>query len=188
MIKIFHLYQPSEHYARLKVASIRDRIIAQLIDGIFLSAICSIIIFVFSEGKIYTLWVAPLIPQFLLEVTVGAQTQIDNFWWGGYFFLVHLPYGKDIFLHYPAPFLWIIYCLYYFLFTTFVSQTPGKMMKRLVILSTSKNALSVSTSFFRWIAYYVSILPFGLGLWWVGFGRNEKTWHDGLCKTQVYIF
>ena len=129
-----------------------------------------------------------MIPQFLLEVIEGAQTQIDNFWWGGYFFSVHLPYGKDIFLHYPAPVLWIVYSLYYLLFTSFASQTPGKMMKRLVILNEAKNSPSISISFFRWAAYYLSLFPLGLGVWWSGFGEDKKTWHDKICKTQVYEF
>jgi len=188
VIHIFHRFNPSEHSATLKTASIRDRIIAQLIDGIFLSAICSVIIFLFSNGKIYSLWVAPIVPQFLLEVKEGAKTSIDNFWWGGYFYSVHLPYGKEIFLHYPAPVLWIVYCLYYFLFTVFTSQTPGKMMKRLVILNATKKSLSISTSFVRWVAYYLSFVPLGLGFWWGSFSRDERTWHDKICRTQVYQF
>lgn len=188
MIRIFHRFNLSEHSATLKAASIRDRVIAQLIDGIFLSAICSVIIFLFSDGKIYSLWVAPMIPQFLLETLEGAQTKIENFWWGGYFFSVHLPYGKDILLHYPAPALWIVYCLYYFLFTVFANQTPGKMMKRLVILNSSKMSLSVFTSFVRWAAYYLSLLPLGFGIWWSRIGHDEKTWHDKICGTQVYQF
>jgi uncharacterized RDD family membrane protein YckC len=188
VIKIFHRFHSSEHSGTLEVASLHDRIIAQLIDGIFLSAICSVIIFLLSNGKIYSLWVAPIIPQFLLEVGEGVQTNSAHFWWGGHFFSVHLPYGKDIFLHYPAPALWVVYCLYYFLFTVIASQTPGKMMKRLVILNGSKNSLSISTSFVRWAAYYLSFIPLGLGFWWRGLAKDGKTWHDKICGTQVYQF
>jgi uncharacterized RDD family membrane protein YckC len=188
VIPIFHRFDPTEHIRSLKIASLRDRMIAQLIDGIILSAICSVIILVFSGGKIYSLWVAPIIPQFLLEVEKGFQTDITSWWWGGHFYSIHMPYGKDIFLHYPAPFLWIVYCLYYTLFTFFGGQTPGKMMKRLVILDESQNSLSISKSFFRWLGYYLSIIPLGLGFWWSEFSRDHKTWHDKICKTGVYQF
>lgn len=188
MIRVFYRFHSSEHSATLTTATIRDRIVAQLIDGIFLSAICSSIIFLLSNGKIYSLWVAPIVPQFLLEVGEGVQTNSAHFWWGGHFFSVHLPYGKNVFLHYPAPVLWVVYCLYYVLFNVFASQTPGKMMKRLVILDSSKGSLSLFTSFTRWAAYYLSLIPLGLGFWWGSLSKNEKTWHDKICRTQVYQF
>lgn len=188
MITILHRFNPYEHRKSLKPASLRDRIIAQLIDSIFLSAICSVIILLFSGGKIYTTWVAPIMPQFLLEVKMGFQPSISYFWWGGHFFSIHLPYGKDIFLHYPAPLLWLVYCLYYTTFTFLMGQSPGKMMKRLVILNSSKSKPSISISFFRWGAYYISFIPLGLGFWWRDIGRDKKTWHDRICKTQVYRF
>lgn len=188
MIAIFHRFDPSKHRGSLKPASLRDRLIAQLIDSIFLSAICIAIIFLFSGGKIYSTWVAPIIPQFLLEVQKGPQTDFTDWWWGGHFYSIHLPYGKDIFVHYPALLLWLVYCLYYTLFAFFGGQTPGKMMKRLVILDTSRNSLSISNSFFRWMGYYLSIIPLGLGFWWSEFSSNHKTWHDKICGTQVYYF
>ena len=194
MIPIFHRYYPSKHQSTLQPASLRDRVIAQLIDSIFLSVICSIIIFLFSRGKIYSTWVAPIIPQFLLEVEKGLQTDIADLWWGGHFFSIHLPYGKDIFSHYPAPLLWLVYGAYYVLFTVFAGQTPGKMMKRLVVLSTtheakpSQNALSMGVAIIRWAAYYLSFIPLGMGFWWGGFSSNNQTWHDRICKTQVYYF
>jgi len=188
VIKIFHRFNPSEHRSTLKPAALRERAIAQLIDSIILSAICSVIILLFSGGKVYTTWVAPIIPQFLLEVGRSVQPNIANFWWGGHFFSIHLPYGKDIFMHYPAPLLWVAYCLYYTAFTFFTGQTPGKMMKRLVILNNSEGSLSIFKSFLRWGAYYISFIPLGLGFWWRDIGKDQKTWHDKICKTQVYQF
>jgi uncharacterized RDD family membrane protein YckC len=194
VIKIFHRFNPSQHGSRLKIASPRDRIIAQLIDSIFLSVVCSMIIFQFSSGKIYSLWVAPIVTQFLLEVGKDVQADSANFWWGGHFFSIHLPYGKDIFLHYPAPLLWLVYCLYYTLFTIFTKQTPGKMMKRLVVLpekvelNSSQIPISPIKSFLRWGMYYLSLAPVGLGFWWGSFSSNKQTWHDRICKTQVYYF
>lgn len=188
MIRIFHRFNPAEHRPLLKPAALRERVIAQLIDSIILSAICSIIILLFSGGKIYTTWVAPIIPQFLLEVERGVQPDISYFWWGGHFFSIHLPYGKDIFIHYPAPLLWLVYCLYYIAFTFSIGQTPGKMMKRLVILDSSGNFLSIFKSSLRWGAYYISFIPLGFGFWWRDIGKDRKTWHDKICDTQVYRF
>jgi uncharacterized RDD family membrane protein YckC len=188
LIQIFHRFDPSKHYSSLKIASLRDRVIAQLIDAIILSAICSVIIFLFSGGKIYSLWVAPIIPQFLLEISKDYQSNPANFWWGGHFYSIHLPYGKDIFLNYPAPLLWLVYGLYYSLFIIFKNQTPGKMMKRLVVLTSDGTSPTITQSFFRWMAYYLSFIPLGLGFWWSGFSSDHKTWHDRICKTQVYYF
>ena len=188
MIRIFHRFNLPKNGGSLKPASLRDRVISQLIDSIFLSAICSVLIFLFSGGRIYSTWVAPIIPQFLLEVEKGLQTDITNWWWGGHFFSIHMPYGKDIFLHYPAPLLWFVYCLYYTLFTFFVGQTPGKMMKRLVILNESRNKPTLFCALCRWGGYYLSLIPLGFGFWGANFGKNHKTWHDKICGTEVYYF
>lgn len=188
MIPILHHYDPSKQYATFQPASLRDRVIAQLIDGIILGVVCSLLFVAFSNGRIYSAWVAPILPQFLLEVSRGFQTDAAYFWWGGYFFSIHLPYGKNIFLHYPAPLLWLVYGLYYFLFTSRGGQTPGKMLKRLVVLQDPHSAPSPGKALLRWMAYYLSLFPLGLGFWWKGFSKDGKTWHDKLCKTQVYHF
>lgn len=188
MIPIFHRYNPSKNHPTLQSASLRDRVIAQLIDSVFLGVVCSLVLALFSRGKIYSTWVAPIVPQFLLQLNVGAQSVVSHFWWGGYFFSVQLPYGKDIFINYPAPLLWLVYCLYYTIFTSLMGQSPGKMMKRLVILNSSKSMPSISISFFRWGLYYLCLIPLGLGFWWRDIGKDQKTWHDKICRTQVYRF
>ena len=37
----------------------------------------------------------------------------------------------------------------------------------------------------RYFAYYVSTIPFGLGLIWVAFDRRKQGWHDKLAGTVV---
>ena len=37
----------------------------------------------------------------------------------------------------------------------------------------------------RYFAYYVSIIPFMLGLVWVGMDSRKQGWHDKLANTVV---
>lgn len=37
----------------------------------------------------------------------------------------------------------------------------------------------------RYLAYYVSLIPFGLGFIWVAFDGRKQGWHDKLAGTVV---
>lgn len=37
----------------------------------------------------------------------------------------------------------------------------------------------------RYFAYFVSIIPLCLGLFWVAFDRKKQGWHDKLAETVV---
>lgn len=189
MIPIFHRYD-SKHRKEtsLKIASIRDRVIAQFIDGIFLSLICNVIFISFSSGKLYSVWVSPIIPQFIMEVKPGYVSLPRNTWWGGNLFSLPLPYGKVIFINYPSPLLFLVYGLYYTIFTTGFSQTPGKMLKKLVILSKGGPIRDARRAVKRWLFSMLSIVLFGAGICWAGKKSDKQTFHDKVCKTTVYQF
>lgn len=172
----------------LHPAPIRDRLIAQLIDGIFLGAFCGLTFFLFSGGKLHSIWVSPMIPQYLLEVEAGYLAGPFAFLWGGEYFPLNIYAGKTLYLAYPAPLVWIYYGLYYTLFTAFKGQTPGKMIKKLVILDIHQNQPTLYKSFLRWAGYVVSLLPLGLGFWWANSNERRQGWHDFLAATMVYSF
>ena len=44
---------------------------------------------------------------------------------------------------------------------------------------------SVNYSIGRYLGYYVSIIPFCMGLIWVAFDRRKQGWHDKLAGTVV---
>lgn len=66
------------------------------------------------------------------------------------------------------------------------SATPGKMLTKIEIIDARTGGkLSVGQSIVRYLAYYVSIIPFMIGIIWVGFDKRKQGWHDKLAKTLV---
>lgn len=161
---------------------------AQLVDGIILGAVGGLIFFLFSQGRLYSIWVSPMFPQFILEFSTPYSPGPFDFLWGGAYFSYTLPYGKTMYFGYPAPLLWIIYAIYYTYFTTRFGQTPGKMIKGLVVLTEEQSFPSPFISFKRWVGYLVSFLPLGLGFWWMEKSTTKQCWHDHFTRTAVYYF
>ena len=64
--------------------------------------------------------------------------------------------------------------------------TPGKMLLSLqVVDAKTGNSLTVGQSLLRYIGYFVSAIPFCLGLIWVGFDSKKQGWHDKIAGTVV---
>jgi uncharacterized RDD family membrane protein YckC len=188
-IEIFHIYQPGKISAReLKPAGFRERVFAQLIDGIILGVLIGILLMVISRGKIYAVWISPIIPVFLIQHVEGLVPSISDWWWGGYHFTISLKYIADIHLAFPSPLQWILYIFYYTFFHAAYGQTPGKMIKGLVVLTEKKAGLSAGKSLLRWFCYLVSILPVGFGFWMMLISRRKVCLHDLLARTRVYRF
>ena len=87
-----------------------------------------------------------------------------------------------------------VYFLLSYIFPMFITitfwlwkqATPGKMaiQSKIVDARTGKR-LSVAQCFIRYVAYFLSILPLGLGLFWVIFDSRKQGWHDKLARTVV---
>ena len=45
--------------------------------------------------------------------------------------------------------------------------------------------LSLGQSVLRYFGYFVSTIPFGLGLLWVAFDPKKQAWHDKIAGTVV---
>lgn len=64
--------------------------------------------------------------------------------------------------------------------------TPGKMAIGAKILDASTGeAPSLGQYIVRYLGYFLSIIPLGLGLFLVGFDRKKQGWHDMLAGTVV---
>jgi uncharacterized RDD family membrane protein YckC len=64
--------------------------------------------------------------------------------------------------------------------------TPGKMALSLRIVDAKTlGPLSKGQAIGRYLAYYVSSIPLGLGLLWVAFDGRKQGWHDKLAGTFV---
>jgi uncharacterized RDD family membrane protein YckC len=81
---------------------------------------------------------------------------------------------------------WIFPAAAVVVFWLYRSATPGKMVIGAVIVD-AKTGQRPSTGQFigRYLGYFVSILPLGLGLLWVGWDARKQGWHDKLAGTVV---
>ena len=181
-----HLF--SENASERHQSTLRERIIAQMIDGIVLGALTSLVLLLFSNGKLYAVWISPMVPVYLLQATEGYVPDISSWWWGGFYIRLQIPYISDLNLAFPSLLQWVYYALYYAYFHSRFGQTPGKMMKGLVVLDAYDRKISFKKSLLRWMGYIISLLPLGMGFWISAAGKNRKTWHDRLADTQVFRF
>jgi uncharacterized RDD family membrane protein YckC len=71
-------------------------------------------------------------------------------------------------------------------FWLYRQATPGKMALSVrVVDARTGNTLTLGQSIGRYLGYFVSIIPFGLGLIWVAFDPKKQGWHDKLAGTVV---
>jgi len=64
--------------------------------------------------------------------------------------------------------------------------TPGKMALRLkVVDAVTGDKMSTGQAIGRYFAYIPAMLPFCLGLIWVGVDERKQGWHDKLAGTVV---
>lgn len=64
--------------------------------------------------------------------------------------------------------------------------TPGKKLFGLQVLDRrTGGAVSVGQSLLRYAGYFLALVPFGLGLFWVAIDKRKQGWHDKLAGTVV---
>jgi uncharacterized RDD family membrane protein YckC len=81
---------------------------------------------------------------------------------------------------------WVAPALAAIAFWHYRQATPGKMVfsARVVDAKTGRT-LTVPQSIGRYLGYFVSTIPLGLGLLWVAFDARKQGWHDKLAGTVV---
>jgi uncharacterized RDD family membrane protein YckC len=71
-------------------------------------------------------------------------------------------------------------------FWLYKQATPGKMvLSARVVDAKTGNTMTVGQSIGRYLGYFVSTIPLGLGLIWVAFDPKKQGWHDKLAGTIV---
>ena len=135
------------------------------------------------SGDIYAgFWIrvwASIIDSFLAALVLGP--------------IIWAVYGKDYFnspalIAGPADFLltWVVPPVVIVLFWIYKAATPGKMAAGIrVVDATSGEKPTAAQSIKRYLGYYVSLLPFGLGMLWVAFDARKQGFHDKLAGTVV---
>jgi len=89
--------------------------------------------------------------------------------------------GKaDFIISYVLPFLITI------IFWIYKAATPGKMLLGLKIVDENTlEPVKKGRLVLRYFAYYVSLIPIGLGFFWVIWDKKKQGWHDKISKTLV---
>jgi len=66
------------------------------------------------------------------------------------------------------------------------SATPGKMAIRAIIVDANTGEKPTTMQWIiRYVGYYVSLIPLGLGYLWVAWDPKKQAWHDKLARTVV---
>ena len=64
--------------------------------------------------------------------------------------------------------------------------TPGKMaIGATIVDATTGEPPGVQQCVIRYLGYFVSMIPFCLGLIWVGIDKRKRGWHDMIAGTVV---
>ena len=96
--------------------------------------------------------------------------------------------SADRFIAGPADFLisWLFPAVAVVIFWRARQATPGKMVFDARIVDARTGApMTLGQSIGRYLGYFVSTIPFGLGLIWVGIDARKQGWHDKLAGTVV---
>ena len=81
---------------------------------------------------------------------------------------------------------WVAPAIAVMAFWVYKQATPGKMAVSARVVDARTGApLTVVQSVVRYAGYFVSTIPFGLGLIWVGLDRRKQGWHDKIAGTYV---
>ena len=68
----------------------------------------------------------------------------------------------------------------------YYQATPGKMIFKATIVDIKTGGKpTLKQWIIRYLGYFVSLLPFGLGYFWVAFDKKKQGFHDKLANTVV---
>ncbi|XQW86729.1 RDD family protein [Thalassotalea piscium] len=86
----------------------------------------------------------------------------------------------DVLINYLFPIIATI------VFWTYKSATPGKMALNIKIVDAQTGEKpSIGQSLLRYLGYYVSLIPLGLGFLWIAWDDKKQGWHDVMAGTLV---
>ena len=81
---------------------------------------------------------------------------------------------------------WLLPAVLTLLFWEYKLATPGKMVISAKIVDADTMRRPTTRQWIiRYIGYFVSALPLGLGFLWVAFDPRKQGWHDKLANTVV---
>lgn len=73
-----------------------------------------------------------------------------------------------------------------FVFWILKSATPGKLLFNLIIVDANNGEVpTISQWVVRYVGYFVAMIPFFLGIFWIGIDKRKQGLHDKLARTVV---
>ena len=117
----------------------------------------------------------------LLVLVIVAPLLIAFYGWDYYLANESFITGPaDFLLNYIFPLVVSVVCWVKW------QATPGKMLVSLkVVDARTGNSLSIRQAIGRYLAYFLSLIPLGLGFIWIAFDSKKQGWHDKLAGTVV---
>lgn len=80
----------------------------------------------------------------------------------------------------------VVIAIVFILFWQFRSATPGKMLlSARIVDAKTLGKTTPGQNIIRYVGYYVSLIPLGLGFIWIAFDPRKQGWHDKLAGTLV---
>ena len=75
--------------------------------------------------------------------------------------------------------------IYNLFFWTLLGYTPGKFLLGVKIVRRNGSKLGLGRAIVRFVGYWISIIPLGLGFIWIILDPKREGWHDKLAGTHV---
>lgn len=83
---------------------------------------------------------------------------------------------------------WLLPFLLTIFFWVRFQGTPGKLLMNCRIVNAcSKSGPTIGQAVLRYLAYFVSALPLGLGFLWIIWDRRKQGFHDKIAGTVVVV-
>ncbi|HEY9147408.1 MAG TPA: RDD family protein [Gammaproteobacteria bacterium] len=144
----------------VRYAGFWRRLAASLIDTLILFIVLSPLLFFFSRGAYF--------PDLNPNGDILAQLAVIEFDWS--YLLIN-----DLLPMVLVIFFWVRF-----------RATPGKRLMECEVVDASTHAnLRTGQSVLRYIGYFLSLLPLGLGFLWIIWDRKKRGFHDLLAHTVV---
>jgi uncharacterized RDD family membrane protein YckC len=81
---------------------------------------------------------------------------------------------------------WVLPAIAVIIFWKYRQATPGKMaISARIVDAQTGGAPTTQQLIVRYLGYFVSTIPLGLGLLWVAFDPRKQGWHDKMAGTVV---
>ena len=155
------------------IAGVGQRFVASFIDGILFS-ILSLLVYAVVFGPLFLMHKVPSMAQ-ITASQMKYNPQANPL--AGVISPQLLLLLQGLIL--------VVTILYYAGFIAEGGQTPGKMMLGLRVVRTNGRPVGWGRAFLRWIGYYISSIPFGLGYLWALWDPKRQAWHDKIAGTVV---